>query len=100
VTGTALGGAARSLASTPAPVDRPPVAGDRARLGPDSRRTMRPALDVVATTISAQHSAATLPWPAVGYQPLAVRAALRARSPGRTSIQPIRQPRAFRRDRP
>jgi site-specific recombinase XerD len=57
--------------------DRHPVAVYLARLAPGSRRTMRQALETVAATIAAQHTAETLPWPAVGYQhAAAVRAAL------------------------
>jgi integrase/recombinase XerD len=57
--------------------DRHPVAVYLARLAPGSRRTMRQALDAVAATIAAPHTAETLPWPAVGYQHVAaVRAAL------------------------
>jgi integrase len=72
--------AAALVAVQPAAVrggDRHPVAVYLARLAPGSRRTMRQALDAVATAISAQHTAETLPWPAVGYQHVAaVRAAL------------------------
>jgi hypothetical protein len=60
-----------------AQADRHPVAVYLARLAPGSRRTMRQALEAVATAISVQHTAETLPWPAVGYQHVAaVRAAL------------------------
>jgi integrase/recombinase XerD len=62
---------------SPLPADRHPVAVYLASLAPGSRRTMRQALNVIASMISAGTTAMDLPWHDIGYRHVAaIRAKL------------------------